>query len=263
LAAGPRWARAAAGFLDLEPSGPAAGAGNRIEFVTASPDQRRTTCYLVRHCDVENPNRVIYGHLPNFGLSEKGRRQGRILGRFFQALPVRAIYSSPLQRALETAALIEESFQPPLPLLERPGLVEAEFGRYLQGTRYQDIIWRRPKWLLHMLWPGLAPGDESMAAMYRRVSRTIAEGLEAHPGEAFICISHGDPIQAFWATVDRRPPWALHRLQCAKGGLLQLEYQGRDLVHKQYLAPEQVAERVAAAPAREPVVTPGPADPAG
>ena len=205
-----------------------------------------TTCYLVRHCDVENPNRVIYGHLPNFGLSAKGRTQGRALGQFFRALPVRAIYTSPLQRALETATLVEASVQPPVPLHERPGLIEAEFGRYLQGTRYQDIVWRRPRWIIHLFWPGLAPGDESMAAMYRRVRRVIQEGLDAHPGQAFICISHGDPIQAFWATVDHRPPWALHRLQCAKGGLLELQYRGGELLRKQYLAPEEVAARVAA-----------------
>ncbi|MHB1525591.1 MAG: histidine phosphatase family protein [Candidatus Dormibacteria bacterium] len=208
-----------------------------------------TTCYLVRHCDVENPNRVIYGHLPNFGLSAKGRSQGRILGRFLLNAAVQALYCSPLQRALETAALIEESFQPPLPLHRRPSLIEAEFGRYLQGTRYQDIIWRRPRWIIHMFWPGLARGDESMGAMYRRVRSAIQEGLEAHPGSSFACISHGDPIQAFWATVDHRPPWALHRLQCAKGGLLVLRFRGGELFHKQYLSPERLREMVAALPA--------------
>ena len=233
-------------------------AENRIEVVPLTDLPGLTTCYLVRHCDVENPNRVIYGHLPNFGLSEKGRRQGRALGQFLRTLQVRAIYCSPLQRALETAALIQESFQPPLPLHQRPGLVEAEFGRYLQGTRYQDIIWRRPKWIIHMLWPGLAPGDESMAAMYRRVRTAIQEGLDAHPGEAFVCISHGDPIQAFWATVDHRPPWALHRLQCAKGGLLQLTYRGSKLLQKHYLSPDEVAARVAAEAGRD--VGPVPAD---
>ncbi|HUY54345.1 MAG TPA: histidine phosphatase family protein [Candidatus Nanopelagicaceae bacterium] len=219
-------------------------------------DHALTTCYLVRHCDVENPNRVIYGHLPNFGLSEKGRLQGRALASFLSARPVRAIYASPLQRAQETASLIEESFQPPLPLQLRLNLVEAEFGRYLQGTRYQDIIWRRPKWIIHMLWPGLAPGDESMPAMYRRVRTAIQEGLAAHPGEAFICISHGDPIQAFWATVDHRPPWALHRLQCAKGGLLELKYRGLDLVQKQYLAPDELLAMAAAGERRDSAAVP-------
>ncbi len=200
-----------------------------------------TTCYLTRHCDVANPMGVIYGHLPNFGLSSKGQDQGRALGRYLARFPIAAIYTSPLQRARETAALLVSELTPPIPVLERVGLIEAEFGRYLQGTRHQDIIWRKPRWWVHMVWPGLLEGDESMGEMHDRVARVIAEGLHDHPGGTFVCISHGDPIQAFWATEDRRPPWALHRLQCAKGGVLRLRYRDGRLLDKQYLSPEAIA----------------------
>lgn len=207
-------------------------------------DRAETTCYLTRHCDVENPDRVLYGHLPNFGLSAKGLDQGRALGRFLAAAPVSAIYTSPLQRALETTDLIRRELPSPVPVLERQALVEAEFGRYLQGTRHKDVVWRKPRWWVHMVWPGLLRGDESMREMHDRVESTVHEGLRDHPGSTFLCISHGDPIQAFWATLDRRPPWALHRLQCAKGGTLRLRYQGSRLLEKTYLSPEQIEAAV-------------------
>jgi broad specificity phosphatase PhoE len=198
---------------------------------------------------VANPDGVLYGHLPNFGLSAKGRQQGAVMGRYLAEVGVRAIYSSPLQRAQETAALLASELSPEPPVLLRPDLVEAEFGRYLQGTRYRDVLWRKPRWWVHMVWPGLVPGDESMGAMARRVDKVITEGLLEHPGEAFVCVSHGDPIQAFWATTDHRMPWALHRLQCSKGGLLELRYRGQELEAKSYLSPQDLASSVASSSA--------------
>lgn len=203
-----------------------------------------TRCYLARHCDVANPDGILYGHLPNFGLSAKGRRQGEVMGKYLASAGVRAIYTSPLQRAQETAGLLASELSPPPSVLLRPGLVEAEFGRYLQGTRYREVVWRKPRWWVHMVWPGLVPGDESMGAMARRVGQVIDEGLREHPGEAFVCISHGDPIQAFWATSDRRLPWALHQLQCSKGGMLELHYRGLELAAKNYLSPEDLTSAV-------------------
>jgi broad specificity phosphatase PhoE len=65
-----------------------------------------TRVYLARHCDVHNPEGVLYGHLPNFPLSEKGVRQAHDLGRRLAATSARQIYSSPLERATQTAEII-------------------------------------------------------------------------------------------------------------------------------------------------------------
>jgi broad specificity phosphatase PhoE len=207
---------------------------------TTTPEPT-TTCYLARHCDVANPEGVLYGHLPNFPLSAKGRVQAKMMGRYLAGAGVRAIYASPLERAQETAVVLASELSPPPPVLTRPGLVEAEFGRYLQGTRFKDVIWRKPRWWVHMVWPGLVPGDESMAAMAARVGKVIQEGVRDQGGGAFVCVSHGDPIQALWATSEGRLPWALHRLQCAKGGLLELRYRGQKLTAHTYRSPQHLA----------------------
>lgn len=209
------------------------------------PRSPETVCYLVRHCDVENPKGVIYGHLPGFGLSRKGQEQGARLGEFLSRSGIATIYTSPLQRARETSALIQAHLSSPIPEVVADDLIEAEFGRYLQGVNYAQIPWRRPRWLLHMLWPGLLPGDEKVRHMRDRVQRVIDRGLRETQGAPFVCISHGDPIQAFWATTDHRPPWALHRLQCAKGGLLELRYRNSQLTSKRYLSPEALTKLVA------------------
>jgi broad specificity phosphatase PhoE len=88
-----------------------------------------------------------------------------------------------------------------------------------------------------MVWPGLLPRDESVRAMATRVRRPLLQLLRQHPGEPGVCISHGDPIQAFWVAAERRRSYALHRLQCAKGGLLELTYEDDRLETITYRSP--------------------------
>jgi broad specificity phosphatase PhoE len=187
------------------------------------PQPTSTRVHLVRHCDVHNPEGVLYGHLPNFPLSQKGVRQAHDLGRRLAGTSAGQIYSSPLERAVQTAEIIG-SHIPGSTITLTDDLIEARFGRYLQGIRPAQVPWKRPLWMIHMVWPGLLTNDERVSDMARRVERPIRRLLGSHPGEGGICVSHGDPIQAFWVRSEGRPAWALHRLQCAKGGGLELDY---------------------------------------
>lgn len=201
----------------------------------------RTRVYLVRHCDVHNPDGVLYGHLPAFGLSERGLRQADAIGRYVAGVPVRRIDTSPLERAQQTAGIIA-SHVPGVPVVVTDDLTEASFGRYLQGVRPREVPWRRPRWFVHMAWPGLLKGDESVPQMAQRVRRPVLQLIRDFPGAGGICVSHGDPIQAFWVEADGRPAHALHRLQCAKGGLLELDYEGERLVSLVYRSPAFLSE---------------------
>jgi broad specificity phosphatase PhoE len=207
----------------------------------------RARLHLVRHCDVRNPEGVLYGHLPDFPLSEKGVRQAHALGRYFTTTNVRQIYTSPLLRARQTADIIA-SHLAQVPITETEDLIEAKFGRYLQGVKPSHVPWRRPLWFIHMVWPGLLSGDESVGAMADRVRRPLLQLLRDFPGEGGICVSHGDPIQAFWIQAEGRPPYALHRLQCAKGGVLELDYEGENLLNITYRSPRSLGEPEATLP---------------
>jgi broad specificity phosphatase PhoE len=207
--------------------------------VSEAPVQTRL--YLVRHCDVRNPDGVLYGHLPNFPLSEKGVKQAHALGRYFAGTHVRQIYSSPLERARQTSEIIA-SYLDGVPITFTDDLIETRFGLYLQGIPPKQVPWRRPLWLIHMVWPGLLRNDETVAGLAGRVRRPLMRLLADHPGDGGICVSHGDPIQGFWVNSDGRPRYALHRLQCAKGGMLELDYDGESLRKLTYLSPARVAE---------------------
>jgi broad specificity phosphatase PhoE len=197
---------------------------------------QHTRVYLARHCDVRNPQGVLYGHLPGFPLSEKGVLQAHALGRRLARTPARQICSSPLLRAQQTAEIIAGHITGSS-ITITPDLVEARFGYYLQGVKPKHVPWKRPLWMVHMIRPGMLPHDESVDAMSTRVERPIRQILEKHPDEGGICVSHGDPIQAFWVRSTGRPAWALHRLDCAKGGVLELDYRGGVLMGIVYRPP--------------------------
>ena len=200
-----------------------------------------TRLYLVRHCEVRNPDGVLYGHLPDFPLSDRGVRQAHALGRHLATTGARTIRASPLERAQQTAHIIA-SYIDGARITTDEDLVEAHFGRHLQGVRPRDVPWRRPLWFVHMVRPGLLPMDESVDELAARVDRALHRVLDAAPTEGGICVSHGDPIQGFWVRADGRRDWGLHRLECLKGGMLVLDYASGRLVGRRYRPPDDGAE---------------------
>ncbi len=202
-----------------------------------------TPVYLVRHCDVQNPNNVIYGHLPNFPLSEKGVAQAHALGRRFAGQPLHHIYTSPLERAQQTASIIA-SYLPDATVTVTEDLTEALFTKYTQGIKKPLVPLLRPLWFFHLITPGLLRRDERVATMAARVRRTILRLLSDSPTEGGICVTHGDPIQAFWIEATGRHPYALHRLECAKGGHLELTFTGDTLASLNYVGPIETTSDV-------------------
>ena len=67
-------------------------------------EQPDTVVHLVRHGEVENPRRVLYGRIPGFHLSADGRVQAKAAADFLAGRDVTVLRSSPLERALETAS---------------------------------------------------------------------------------------------------------------------------------------------------------------
>ncbi|HMM43059.1 MAG TPA: histidine phosphatase family protein, partial [Thermomicrobiales bacterium] len=65
-----------------------------------------TTILFVRHTEVENPDGLLYGRLPGFRLSDAGRRHAERVAGAIAGRDIAAIYSSPLLRARQTAAII-------------------------------------------------------------------------------------------------------------------------------------------------------------
>ena len=198
-----------------------------------------TRIYLVRHADVENPRRVLYGHLDGFPLSERGRTQARELGQRLRDRGLRRIVHSPLERAAETARLMCEQLPPPVVLVSEPELREAEFSRYLQGVPYWQIPVRRPLWFVHKARRGLLPGDEAVKQLGGRVLDVMIRVAREHPEEASALVSHADPLQAAWVLMDGRPQTEreLYRKMVHRAGVLEVDVDDGRVVAVSYVAP--------------------------
>ena len=208
-----------------------------------------TRIYLIRHADVENPHKLLYGHLDGFQLSALGRQQAAALGDLLRTVDIRRIVHSPLARAVETAQLINERLAVPAILEADADLREAEFSRYLQGLPYWQIPLRRPLWFVHKAKRGLVPGDESVERMGERILSVARRLAREHPGETMAIVSHADPLNAAWVLLDGRPhnEREMYRKSVDKAGILQLDMEGEKPVAWEYIPPPKVEKPASAA----------------
>ena len=208
-----------------------------------------TRVFLIRHADVENPRRLLYGHLDGFQLSGLGRAQAIAVGDRLRDANVKRIVHSPLARAHETADLINSRLAQPAILEADPELREADFSRYLQGIPYWQIPVRRPLWFVHKAKRGLLPGDEAIDALGGRVLEVMKRLAREHPGETMAIVSHADPLQAAWILLDGRAhnERELYRKAVDRAGVLQVDLEGDQPVAWEYVPPPEIASPASAA----------------
>ena len=197
----------------------------------------------MRHADVENPHRVLYGHLPGFPLSALGRSQAAAVGQSLRNSDLRRIVHSPLDRARETAELVNAQLPTPVPLIPELALREAEIGRYLQGVPYWQVPIRRPRWFMHKLRRGSMAGDETIEQLGGRVRGVVLRLAREHPGEVSLCVSHADPILAAWLLFEGRPQTEreLYRRSVQRAGMLAVDLDGDRIVSIRYVPRPQVS----------------------
>jgi broad specificity phosphatase PhoE len=209
----------------------------------------KTRLYLIRHADVENPHKLLYGHLDGFQLSSLGRVQSAAVGDRLRDEDIRRIVHSPLARSVETAELINARLAGPAMLESDLDLREAEFSRYLQGLAYWQIPLLRPLWFVHKAKRGLVPGDESIENLGGRVLAVARRMARERPGETQAIVSHADPLNAAWILLDGRAhnEREMYRKTVDKAGMLRLEMDGETPETWEYIPPPSEANPTIAA----------------
>ena len=154
-----------------------------------------TLFHFVRHGAVDNPNKLYYGRLPGFPLSPSGRQQARQAAASLRSQPIAAIFSGPLLRTRQTAAVIAADF-PSLKVHVSASLQEVYSP--FDGLPASAMLAR--DWDAYS---GTPAPYEQPADVLRRTLRFIYRVLQQYSGQQVVAVTHMDPIQ--WVTL-----WALN-----------------------------------------------------
>ena len=161
----------------------------------AKPEAKPPTrLVLVRHAVTAHTGPLLSGRMPGIDLSEKGVNQAEAAATRLAALPIAAVYASPIERTTQTARRIAAHHG--LDVLPLPGVIEADYGDWT-GGKIADLA-KTDEWKVVQVAPSRAqfPGGESIRAMQARMVDALDAVVAAQPHETVVVVSHADPIKS-------------------------------------------------------------------
>lgn len=183
-----------------------------------------TRLLLLRHGQTELSVQRRYSGRGNPALTEVGRRQADAAARYLaQRGGISAVFSSPLQRAYDTAAAAAKALG--LDVTVDDDLIETDFGAW-EGLTFAEAAERDPE--LHRRWlrdtSTAPPGGESFDAVTDRVSRARERIVAAHQGTTVLVVSHVTPIKMLLREALDAGPGILYRLHLDLASLSIAEF---------------------------------------
>jgi probable phosphoglycerate mutase len=173
---------------------------------------------LIRHGENEYTQKGrLPGQLPGIHLNERGKEQAALLAKSLGRLPIKAVYASPLERAVETAEPLARALKLDLEL--RPGLMDSNTGSW-SGKEIRKLG-KDPTWKIVQTAPSRArfPGGESIHETQTRVVNEIESICARHPKDMVAIVFHADPILLTVAYLLGLPLDGFHRLSMDTGAV--------------------------------------------
>lgn len=152
------------------------------------------TIILVRHGENDwSKQNKLAGWLPGVHLNETGHQQAAAVAQRLAVLPIKAVYSSPVTRCLETAAYIADTHRLAVQQLDELG--EVRYGDW-EGKKIKKLA-RKPLWRAVQFFPSRArfPGGEALREVQFRAVQALEETAARHEKEMIIAVSHADVIR--------------------------------------------------------------------
>jgi len=204
--------------------------------MAAAHSPERTVVHLMRHGEVHNPTGVLYGRLPDFHLSDRGREMAELVGAHLSDHDVTVVVASPLDRAQETATPIASAHD--LAITTDKRVIEAD--NYFEGKTFGvgDGSLRYPK---H--WPKLInPFKPSWGEPYREIAErmldAVADARQLARGHEAVIVSHQLPVWTARSQLEGRHLWHDPRArQCSLASLTSLTFLGDELDSISYSEP--------------------------
>jgi broad specificity phosphatase PhoE len=160
---------------------------------TLSADVPDTTVLLIRHAETDAVGRCLSGRATGVPLNAAGTIQAERLGQALAGCPLAAIYTSPLERAVQTAAAIGR-YQA-VPVRHASELLEIDFGRWTGKTFIElelDQAWQQ---FNSQRSTAVIPGGEPLAGVQARIIAAVSRLGARHAGTSIALVSHADVVR--------------------------------------------------------------------
>ena len=177
--------------------------------------------HLVRHGEVFNPDGILYGRLPGFGLSKLGHRMAQAAADDLRerSRPISALRVSPLQRTRESAAPVSAAFGLDPIIDER--IIEPT-NRF-EGTRMKRAV-RNPKYWPYLVNPLRPSWGEAYTSIERRMLAAIHDAFDSVESGDVVLVSHQLPIWvAHLSVAGERYPHDPRKRRCALSSITTFE----------------------------------------
>lgn len=189
----------------------------------------------MRHGEVHNPTRVLYGRLPNFRLSEDGRRMARSAAEYMRALdrPLSGLYASPLQRTRESAEPFTELFdlEPVVDerVIEPTNVFE---GKVMRRAVMSPSNWR------YLSDPAIPSWGEPYLEVVERMDAAMRDAWNAVDAGDVVIVSHQLPIWiTHLAVAGDRLRHDPRKRRCALSSITSFERHGDEWREVSYVEP--------------------------
>jgi broad specificity phosphatase PhoE len=198
--------------------------------------------HLVRHGEVHNPRRVLYGRLPGFGLSADGRRMARQAAQYIHGAgrPIGALIASPLQRARESAEPFTEllGIEPVIDerVIEPTNVFE---GKRMSRALRNPMNWR------YLSRPEIPSWGEPYAQVVERMREAMAQAWRETDSGDVVIVSHQLPIWVTHLAVAGLPTRHDPRVRrCSLSSVTTFELVGDVWRETDYAEPASTADAV-------------------
>lgn len=195
-----------------------------------------TTVHMMRHGEVYNPDGILYGRLPGFHLSEKGRAQGMAVADALAGNDIVLVAASPLERAQQSAAPVAARHG--LEVTTDPDLIEA--ANFFEGKRMSpgDGAWRDPRFWWMLRNPFRPSWGEPYKDIAARMTTALQKARAKAAGHEAVCVSHQLPIWTLRRKLSGKHLWHDPRKrQCAVASLTSFVFDGDRLTDIRYSEP--------------------------
>lgn len=185
--------------------------------------------HVIRHGEVENPEKILYGRQAGWRLSQRGQEMAQVIADWSKSIDLGALHASPLQRAQETAAPIARAHS--LDITTDEKLIEA--ANIFEGQKFElgSGVLKHPSSWKHLVNPWKPSWGEPYEEQISRMLAAVFQVRDAAQGRDAIVVSHQLPIWILRSAIEgRRLIHDPRKRQCTLASVTSIHFDDEAMI---------------------------------